>query len=198
MASLKSGRASRLAKAGVPFLLFLLLPLGLLTFRPEIAAQSGDQQIAQLIHRAQSALDAGDFSLAAQAFEHGLELSPENPEVNRGLVLSYLQAGRLADAQRAAQIAVARWPRDVELQHWLGLVYFKLGQHENALQALRRAESLDSNRYDIHFDTALVLLSDNRYPAAADELEKAVKLEPNAALPHLLLGRADQNTTRSC
>jgi tetratricopeptide (TPR) repeat protein len=47
------------------------------------------------------------------------------------------------------------------------------------------------------FDIALVHLSENQYPSAADELEKTTKLDPNAALAHVLLGRAYQNTNRS-
>jgi hypothetical protein len=91
-----------------------------LTLAPGAGAQSGSQSITELVRQAQSSLDAGDFSRAAWNFEQALRLSPESPEVNRGLVLSYLQGGRLADAQRVAEIAVLRWPRDAELQHWLG------------------------------------------------------------------------------
>ena len=124
-------------------------------------------------------------------------MAPENLEVNRGLLLSYLQETRLADAEALGQSAVARWPQDGQLLHWLGLVYFKEGRKAQALEMLRRAESVMGSQSDTYFDTALVLLSDNQYPAAADELEKAVHFNPNAALPHVLLGRAYQNTNRS-
>ena len=85
---------------------------------------------------------------------------------------------------------------DAELQHWLGLVYFKKGQTPDALSALQRSETLDASKLTF---TSILLWSCSpiRYPQAASELEKAIKLDPKTALPHVLLGRAYQNTNRS-
>ena len=105
--------------------------------------------------------------------------------------------GRLTEAIQIGREAVARWPRDAQLQHWLGLAYFKAGQNAPALEALKRSESLDSGHFDIHFDLALVSLQQSQYAPAADELEKAIKFEPSHALAHVLLGRAYQNTNRT-
>src|SRR5438552_16274776 len=93
--------------------------------------------------------------------------------------------------------AMAHWTDDPQLQLWLVLVYFKSQQDAAALQALRRAEQLDGTRFEVHFDLSLVLLDQNQYAPAAEELEKANKLKPTDALAHLLLGRAYQNTTRT-
>jgi len=160
-------------------------------------AAAQNQPVTLLIGQGQRALDAGDFAAAASAFEKARQMAPENLEVNRGLMLSYLQEKRLDDAEALGQSAVARWPRDSELRHWLGLVYFKKGANSRALEALRGAEKLNGSEAGIHFDIALVLLSDNRYPEAADELEKAIRSDPKTALPYVLLGRAYQNTNRS-
>ena len=65
------------------------------------------------------------------------------------------------------------------------------------LRYLTRSEKLDSTRFDIHFDLALVLLQQNQSGEAAEELERAVKLQPSRALAHVLLGRAYQNTNRT-
>jgi len=53
------------------------------------------------------------------------QIAPDNLQANRGLVLSFLQLGRLTEAEQIGEEAVARWPRDAQLQHWLGLAYFK-------------------------------------------------------------------------
>lgn len=161
------------------------------------AAWSQDQRVSPLIRQGQDALDAGDFAAAARAFEQARQLASDSKEANRGLLLSYLQQGRLGEAEQIGQSAVARWPKDSELAHWLGLVYFKQHRNDLAVSQLQRAATLDSSRFDIHFDWALVLLSDDKYFDAANELEKAIKLEPTAALAHLLLGRTYQNTNRS-
>ena len=161
------------------------------------AAWSQDQQLPPLIREGQEAIDAGDFTRAAHAFERARQLAPDSKEVSGGLLLSYLQEGRLGEAEEIGQAAVARWPKDAELVHWLGLVYFKQHRNDLALTQLRRAESLDASQYEVHFDVALVLLSDDNYSDAANELEKALKIDPKAALAHVLLGRAYQNTNRS-
>src|SRR5436309_12434248 len=79
----------------------------------------------------------------------------------------------------------------------MGMVYFKSQQDAAALQALRRAAQLDGTRFEVHFDLALVLLDQNQYSPAAEELGKPNKLKPTDALAHLLLGRAFQNTNRT-
>ena len=161
------------------------------------SAQSQDRQLETLIENGQSDLDAGDFGRAVVSFERATQMAPDNLEANRGLLLSYLQAKRLPDAENAGQSATARWPQDAPLQHWLGLVYFKERQNAKALERLRSAEGLDGTRFDIHFDVALVLLSEEQYAAAAEELEKAIRLDPNTAMAHVLLGRCYQNTNRT-
>jgi len=161
------------------------------------ASQSRNSDLERLLKQGQAALDADDFTAAVSAYEQASQIAPENLAVNRGLVLSYLQSGRLPEAVALGTKAVARWPNDAALQHWLGLAYFKQKMSAPALEALRRSEGLDASQFGIHFDIALVLLSDQQYSPAAAELEKAIKLNPSDALPHLLLGRAYQNSNRT-
>jgi tetratricopeptide (TPR) repeat protein len=156
-----------------------------------------NERVADLVRQGQNAIDAGDFNRATLAFEQARQVAPDRKDVNRGLLLSYLQEGRLAEAENIGKTALARWPSDAELLHWLGLVYFKQHKNDLALPALQRAASLDRSQYGIHFDLALLLLSDDHYSDAAKELETAIKLNPKAALPHVLLGRAYQNSNRS-
>src|SRR5258708_25203609 len=175
----------------------LLCGLLLCAFLFGASAESQNRQLESLIREGQSALDAGELVRAAADFERATQMAPDNLEANRGLLISYLQANRLRDAENLGQSAIARWPKDAQLQHWLGLVYFKEGQNASALERLRSAENLDGTRFDVHFDAALVLLSEDQYPAAAEELQKAIKLDPKAAMAHVLLGRCYQNTNRT-
>jgi len=173
----------------------LLLHSAVLLALSLAAAQSSNVQ--SLLRSGQAALDADQFDRATAEFEKARQLAPDNLEVNRGLVLSYLQTGRLAEAEAVGRTAVARWPQDGQLQHWLGLVYFKQGQNAAALETLGRSEKLDGAQFGIHFDIALVWLTQKQYSPAADELEKALSREPSNALAHVLLGRAYQNSNRT-
>jgi tetratricopeptide (TPR) repeat protein len=153
--------------------------------------------LQMLIQDGRQALQADDFPRAAHDFGQAMQLAPDNLEVNRGLLLSDLQIGRLDEAARVGETAVEKWPKDAQLQHWLGLVYFKTGKNAEALTWLKGSERLSPTEPDVPFDTALVLLSDVNYPDAANELEKSIKLDPKSALAHVLLGRAYQNTNRT-
>ncbi len=79
------------------------------------ASQALSPQAQTLVRHGQAALDAGDFARAASDFEQARQLAPENLEVSRGLLLSYLQTGRLAEAVEIGRAAVARWPGDASI-----------------------------------------------------------------------------------
>src|SRR5438046_9568219 len=97
---------------------------------------------ADLLKEGQAALDRGDFEHAIQDFQRVRHSAPQNLQANRGLLLSYLQAGRLNDAEQLGREAVAHWPDDAKLKHGLGLVYFESQQDAAALHALHRDEPL--------------------------------------------------------
>ena len=178
------------------WLLKVWLILGLILLAA-CAAWAQSPNLQTLLRSGQAALDSDDYARAATAFERARQAAPDNLQANRGLVVSYLQLGRLNEATQLGKEAAIRWPRDAQLQHWLGLAYFKAGEIPAAQAALQTSEALDGTRADIHFDLALVLLQQNQSGPAADELEKAVKLQPSLAMAHLLLGRAYQNTNRT-
>src|SRR5204863_7303896 len=112
-------------------------------------SQSQMLGLDRLLRQGQAALDAGDFAAATSAFEQAQRAAPDNLAANRGLVLSYVQSGRLPDAVDLGTRAVVRWPNDAQLQHWLGLAYFKTKMNGPALESLRRSEALDSSQFGI-------------------------------------------------
>jgi very-short-patch-repair endonuclease/tetratricopeptide (TPR) repeat protein len=162
-----------------------------------LAAQPSSPQVDSLLRKGQQALDAGSFNAAAENFEQARSLEPENPEAWRGLLLSYLQGKKPAEAVAVGREAVERWPEASEFRHWLGLAYFQGGEAAAALEQLAEAKRLEPTRYEIRFDLALVYLSTQQYEPAAQELEDAIRLNPDVALAHILLGRAYQNTNRT-
>jgi len=121
------------------------------------------------------------------------------PAQTRQQLLQDLDSGQLRDAILLGEQAASRWPRDAQLRHYLGVAYFQTGDLKQAQEQLTRALDLDPKDSKMHFDLALVLLSEQHYTAAADELEASIKLSPpNAnALAHVLLGRAYLNSNRS-
>jgi thioredoxin-like negative regulator of GroEL len=58
----------------------------------------GAPEIHALVQRAHAALEAGDFAAAVRLFEHAHNVAPDNVEVSRGLLESYLRPGDLISA----------------------------------------------------------------------------------------------------
>ena len=142
-------------------------------------------------------MEQGDYSAAIRAFESVCEIAPDRPEPFRALLLAYLQAERFGDALRTGQEAIAKWPNDAELRHWVGLAYFKTGRNQEARDELQRSKELDPRNPATSFDLALVCMTLKDYAAASHALGTALKIQPSNALAHLLLGRAYQNSNRS-
>src|SRR5205809_6942873 len=154
------------------FIVVIVFCLGIERAMP----QSQNSDIQRLLKQGQAALDANDFVAATSAFEQAQQAAPDNLIATRGLMLSYLRSGRSPETVDLGTKAVAHWPNDAQLQHWLGLAYFEQKLVDPALHALRRSEALDGSKFGIHFDIALVLLSQEQYSPAAEELENAVRL----------------------
>ncbi len=97
--------------------------------------------------------------------------------------------GRLREAIKIGEECGRAWPRDAQLQHWLGLAYFKAGQTSAApgSSATIRSDWMapSSTSISIWRWFCFRRMTPLRRP---DELEKAIKLQPSHALAHVLLG----------
>ena len=89
-------------------------------------------------------------------------------------LLQYIDSGKLQDAVLLGQQSVSHWPDDPELRHYLGIAYFKTGNPKQAEEQLTHARDLDPKDSAIRFDLALVFLSEQNYPGAADELQASM------------------------
>src|SRR5262249_8237748 len=81
------------------------------------------------------------------------------PAAAREQLRQQLEANRFADAIRSGNAAIALWPGDPGIRHWLGLAYFKSGQLPPAREQLERARDLNKQDESVRFDLALVMLS---------------------------------------
>src|SRR5438876_6372554 len=104
--------------------LFLLV-LVVFSIAPAMLAQEPSSPAQVFLRKGQAALESGDFQDAVQSFEQARQLAPDNIQAARGLLLSYLQDGRVAQALALGRNLVERWRQDAQLHHWLGLAFFK-------------------------------------------------------------------------
>ena len=101
---------------------------------------------------------------------------------------AHYQAGRLADAERAYQAALAAAPDNLAIMLNLGVIAAALGRHRDAI-ALFDAVIARKPRYvAAYYNRALACLALNRCRAAIDDLSRVCGLQPEHYEAHRTLG----------
>jgi Flp pilus assembly protein TadD len=129
---------------------------------------------------------------AGELFEKAIKVNAKYPNsrLNLGVVLN-----RQANFKRAAEVLGGLYEENPSL-HGLALPYADalagkgdLAKSEKVLRAALQATGADNTTLvELHFKLGLILNREERFADAADELQKAIALDPNAATAHLLLG----------
>lgn len=92
-----------------------------------------------------------------------------------------LNAGRLGDAQAIFLQVLAEEPRHFQSIHHLGLIEYRIGNSERALQCLRRSLAINPDYADGLSDLAHILSAMGRDAEALQACERAVVADPNHA-----------------
>ena len=112
----------------------------------------------QLLRSGQTALGADDYPPAPPDFERARQIAPDNLEANRGLVLSYLQLGRLTRSHPIGQrsrrpLAARRRNSSIGSDSPISK-QGRTSRHWKPSSVLKPSRAAS---FDIHFDLALVL-----------------------------------------
>jgi protein O-GlcNAc transferase len=89
------------------------------------------------------------------------------------------QAGRLTEALAIYRKILEADPEDVDVIHFMGVLYKQIGQKDEALRFLERAVELDPEYAEAHFNLAAVLAERGLVDRAQGSYEKAIKLKPD-------------------
>jgi tetratricopeptide (TPR) repeat protein len=132
-----------------------------------------------------------DLDAALKPFLRAAELSPQSPQVQYNLALTYFQLNRFADARAPLEESLKRWPDLFPLNSLYGAVLAKVGEYDQAHEVLLHARQLnpqDSSTADLLYLTTLKLAEKNRgaqqYSNALRYFEEAAKLKPQEPAPH--------------
>jgi tetratricopeptide (TPR) repeat protein len=133
----------------------------------------------------------GDLEAALKPFLRAAELSPQSPQVQYNLSLTYFQLNRFADARAPLAKALKRWPDLFPLNALYGAVLVKLEEPEQAVEVLRHAHELnpqDSATGELLYVTTLKVAEKNQmahhHSDALRYYEEAAKLRPDNPEPH--------------
>src|SRR6266404_4629426 len=109
------------------------------------------------------------------------------------LALQYHQAGNLQQAEYLYRQILQTDPRQADALHLLGLIAHQRGQHDAAIDLIRRALASNPGVAGYHANLGLVYLAANRPAEAAACFEQVVKLDPNSPVAHYQLGNLRVN-----
>ena len=101
----------------------------------------------------------------------------------------HLQAGRLAEADRACRALLARRPADAAASHVLGLVERRRGRLEEAERLLRLSVDLEPRNPEFRSNLGQLLAARGHPDSGLRQLEQAVRLDPRFRPARLGLSR---------
>jgi tetratricopeptide (TPR) repeat protein len=119
-----------------------------------------------LVNRAVGAMEAGDWTRAAEEFSGAISLAPDDLELRLGLGTALINGGDGVSARRAFLEAERLSPQSPEPQYALGTLYAMAGDYRASVERLMYAATLDPENPAARLTLADVLRQDDR-PAAA-------------------------------
>jgi tetratricopeptide (TPR) repeat protein len=94
--------------------------------------------------------EAGNRAAAVAALRRAVDLNPQNPVLAQALVRRLIEAGELAEASRANDALLARWPDDVDAVVNAGVLADRLGDAAGAERRWTEAVARDPSQRRVH------------------------------------------------
>ena len=138
----------------------------------------------------------GDLEYALKPLRRAAELSPESPQIQYNLALTYFQMNQFEQARAPLASSIKRWPDLFQLNALYGAVLLRLGENLPAYEALHHAHQLnpqDSGTGDLLYMAALELARKSlaqknegakQYSDSLRYFEEAAQLRPREPAPH--------------
>jgi tetratricopeptide (TPR) repeat protein len=154
--------------------------------RIEKVAKAGSSADAYLLAGA-TLLDLNEFEQARSDLEEALRLNSSLPAVYTLVGTARDKTGDVKEAEVAFRKAIAINPDDFEANLYLGAILYKRRDMEEAKGYLDRALRLKPTDSMARYESAMLKSTAGDYEAAASELEKLAKDDPNWLEPHVEL-----------
>ena len=120
----------------------------------------------------------GELGSAIAAYQRVLQMKPDDPLASGRYGIALLRAGRIAEAQRPLEIAVAAYPGSAPQHAALAVVYAELGRRRDAIASNRAALGLDPMNARATNNLAWLLATSA--DASAEERQESVRLAEHA------------------
>lgn len=142
-----------------------------------------------LSHRARCLGELKRWDEARSAAEHAIELGAKSSPMAT-LALCESAAGKHINAYSWATKALKEDPADARAHNVMGVICFRKGADNEALQHFRKAVALDSGDVDAYYNLATMYCLRNNSETAIIHIKKGLKLHPKSTKLYSALGRA--------
>jgi TolB-like protein len=141
---------------------------------------------------------AQELERARQDLERALRLNPELglAHAARGLLLSTLEPGSLAEQEAALRRALDLDPGLVDAWNWLAGILAEQGRHDEAEEAQLRGVRIDPLSPPINSNVALRAAWRGRFEEAERRLSRLLEVPDPSPMPYLMLCYLHRNTGR--
>jgi len=137
------------------------------------------------------------FRRAKEAALKAVELDPDLAEAHASLAFIRFHYDRDSSAAAAEfRRAITLKPNYPTAHHWYAFTLSAMGQHDEALREVRRAEELDPRSAIIATAVANVLYYDRRFDESIAQCRKALELDPGAVGAHVVMRWAYERAGR--
>jgi tetratricopeptide (TPR) repeat protein len=154
--------------------------------RVEKVAETGNRPDAYMLAGA-TLLDLNEFEQARHDLDTALRLNPKLPGLYTLAGTARDKTGDVQEAEPAFREALKIDPDDFDANLYLGAILYKRRKMDEARIYLDRALRINPSNSMVRYESAMLKSTSGQYEAAAEELEKLVKDDPEWLEPHVEL-----------
>lgn len=140
--------------------------------------------------------EQGEYQLAAEEFKRAVADQPDNPDYVSNYATAMKKLGDLTRAEQSYQHALNIDPSHQPSYHGLASTYIETGRPEMAVSLMRGWAETQPYNAASHVEMAWVNRETGNYAAAEQELQAALKVNPNHPVALAQLGQIYQDTGR--
>ena len=155
--------------------------------QPSPTATSLNQQLQHALRLAHSHFQRGNSTQAATVCHQIIQALPEQPDAWHLLGVIELQQGNIEVAIASFQHALKGRPNNPEYLGNLGFAYHEKGELDTALRHYTKALHIAPNYVNALYNQHALLLDTNR-PAAIENLQRLLRVNPSDNDAHYMLG----------
>jgi tetratricopeptide (TPR) repeat protein len=116
-----------------------------------------------------------DYKKSIDAYQHAIALDRDNLDAIRGLADALLNDGQTAKALQQYQVIADANPEDARTYIRIAEIYRRQGKLDQALQSLKKAQSMVKDSDQISYGIAEIYQTQGRYDEAIQQLQALLK-----------------------